>query len=73
MEHIHGNGILEPLHLTYQPGQSTKMAALKFKTDTLKAMDKQKVVCLVLVDLSAAFDTVDHGILLNRLDKRFGV
>ena len=36
-------------------------------------MDKQEVVCLVLLDLLVTFDTVDHGILLSRLDNRFRV
>ena len=73
MEHIHGNGLMEPLQSVYKPGHRIEMAVLKVKTDILKAMEKKEVVCLALLDLSAAFDTVNHGILLNRLDKRFRV
>ena len=45
---------------------------LKVKSDLLHAMDNQEVTCLVLLDLSAAFDTVDHDLLLNRLHFRYG-
>ena len=43
------------------------------KTDFLNITDDKGVVCLVLLDLSAAFDTVTHDTLLKRLKHRFGV
>ena len=52
---------------------STEMALLRVKSDIIKNMDQDKVTCLILLDLSAAFDTVDHELLLNHLNYRYGV
>ena len=58
-------GNIEQNQSAYRVGHSTESALLKVKSDLLHAMDNQEVTCLVLLDLSAAFDTVDHDLLLN--------
>ena len=73
MDHIQANKLMEPLQSAYKSYHSTETALHKVKADILKAMDNQEVTCLVLLDLSAAFDTVDHKILLERLENYFGI
>ena len=48
-------------------------AFVKVQNDILKAIDNNRSVILLLLKLSAAFDTVDHSILLSRLQNRFGI
>ena len=62
--HISENSLLEPMQLTYRSGHSTETALLKVKADLLHAIDHQEVVCLILLDLSSAFVTVDQYMLL---------
>ena len=52
---------------------STETALLKVQSDILSNVDKQEVILLVLLDLSAAFDTVDHNSLINILESDFGI
>ena len=50
-----------------QARHSTGTALLCVQNNILREIDDHKAVALVLLDLSAAFDTIDHNILLDRL------
>ena len=50
---------------------STETALLKIHNDIVSSRDKGKVTALTLLDLSAAFDTIDHSTLLSRLESWF--
>ena len=73
MDYIYEHNLMEPLQSAYRPDHSTETALLKVKADIHQAIDNQEVMGLVLLDLLAAFDTADHTILLQRLEKEFGV
>ena len=71
---INFNAVLSntSLQSAYRQHHSTETALLKVKNDILINMESQKVT-LVLLHLSAAFDAVDHRILLDRLQFDFGI
>ena len=63
---------LEKLQSAYHANCSTETALLNVKTDLLSAIDNKDITCLILLDLSSAFDTVNYTILPNRLKYCFG-
>ena len=61
------------LQSAYPAGHSTETALLKVHNDILLNMNHRRVTLLVLSDLSTTFDTVDHEVLLRRLEVTFGM
>ena len=60
-------------HAAYRERHSTETALLKVQSDILTALDSGSGAVLLMLDLSAAFDTIDHGILLSRLNSLYGI
>lgn len=71
-EHLTKNQLHEINQSAYRKFHSTETALLKVQNDILENLDKGDVTVLVMLDLSAAFDTIDHETLLNRLKVNFG-
>ena len=67
------NGLHKQFRSAYKEHHSTELALLKVINDILFNMEAQKVTLLVLLDLSAAFDTIRNETLLSHLRSRFGV
>ena len=72
-EHMNLHNLMDPYQSAYRPKHSTESALIKVKNDIMFALDCNKVTLLVLLDLSAAFDTIDHCILISRLSSRIGI
>ena len=71
--HIDGFGLDNPFQSAYKSFHSTETALLSVQNDIYVAMGRGNVTALTLLDLSAAFDTIDHDILLGRLSDLFGI
>ena len=72
-EYLTENGLLPELQSTYRAHHSTETAMLKVMGDILLALDSGNLAMLSLLDLSAAFDTVDHDTLTWRLQTSYGL
>ena len=66
-DHLTSNNLHEVLQSAYKKFHSTETALLQVQNDLLMSIDADGGAILVLLDLSAAFDTIDHSVLLNRL------
>ena len=71
--HILATELHEPLQSAYRKNHSTENTLIKVTNDILSALDKRQCVFLVLLDLSAAFDTIDHQVFLSQLCMEYGM
>ena len=64
--HMFENNLRESKQSAYKPNHSIETALFYVQNDILLAIDNQNIVIISLLDLSAAFDTVDRSVLLHR-------
>ena len=65
--------MFDPLKLAYRDNHSTETALIKLQNDILSALCAGSSAILLMLDLSAAFDAIDHNILLSRLFNVYGI
>jgi hypothetical protein len=71
--HLASNYLHDRVQSTYHAGHSTETALLRVHHDITCALDKNRCAVLVMLNLSAAFDVIDHTILRKRLEYSFGI
>ena len=72
-DHMCTNNLYDPLQSGYRSQHSTETAILKIHNDIIEGLDASKCTVLSSLDLSTAFDTVDHTICIRRLNYLYGV
>ena len=72
MQHLEDNNLLSSTQYAYRKGMGTDLATTKFVKDILENFDNRKYTLSVFLDLTKAFDCVDHEILAIKL-KYFGI
>ena len=71
--HMQNSGISNNIQSAYKCGNSTETALLYIQNDILSAQDRGELNAVSLLDFSAAFDTINHDLLLSRLTEWFGI
>ena len=72
-DHLDINGLQEEYQSAYKLMHSTETALLRVKHDIASSLDRNNAVLFVMLDLSAAFDTIDQDQLLCLLHEEYGI
>ena len=73
VDHLKKCNLAEMFQSVYREGHGVVTALVRVHNEIMRAFAEKKSVILVLLDLSAAFDTVDHDRLLTVLNSRIGI
>jgi len=71
--YLSDNNLFGKMQSAYRSNHSTESALLRVYNDLLLAADKGQEAILVLLDYSAAFDTINHEIFFQRLSNKYGI
>ena len=71
--HLNVNNLQDPNQSAYKSFHSTETLLTKIHNDIMLNGNNGDITLLVLLDLSAAFDTIDHDILVQRLEHKYGI
>ena len=71
--HVLSSGNFCEFQSAYRAGHSTETALLRVFNDVVRNIDNQRVTIWLALDISAAFDTIDFGVLADRLKVKFGI
>ena len=73
VEYMEDNDLYEAMQSAYRKFFSTETALLRVTSDVFSGIDNGEAGAILLIDMSAAFDTVHHGIMLSRLNEYLGI
>lgn len=71
--YLSNNNLFAQSQSAYRQYHSTETVLVRVFNDILIGLDNKEEAFLVLLDLTAAFDTINHTVLLNRLKTRYGI
>ena len=72
MDHCNSNDLLPDFQSAYCQNYSTETSLINITNDILWGMENQEVKMMLILNINAAFDNVNHSILLKILNKSFG-
>ena len=72
IEYLEKNGIIHPSHHGFRTKHNTSTALLQMYDVWIEALERNEISAVIMLDMSAAFDVVDHSILIKKL-KLYGL
>ena len=72
-DYLNSNDLYCPVQSGYRPHHSCETLLVRMTDDINREIQAGNIVIVILLDLSAAFDTIDHDVLMEKLLKDYGI